>query len=102
MSLVPSEMEMRVANIAGCLWDLRDIRPVGQNAFVLMAAEIRRDPTPPVVLDAIAAELQDPFYDDHREIFRQYMESTVLYLDLEDYSFTNALSRLGSQMPSAI
>ena len=95
-------MEMRVVNIMSMLNNLPDIMPPAQHAFVWMAAEIGRYPARVLLLDAIAAELHDPFYDDRREIFRGYMEDTMLLLDLEGYSFTNAFLRLGSRMPPAI
>jgi hypothetical protein len=102
MSLERSEMNILVANIMGMLNDLPDVRQVIEHAIVWMAGEIERCPVPVMLLDAIAAELHHPFYDDRREIFRNYMEDALRLLpELGDYSFTNAFNRLGARVSNA-
>ncbi len=99
MSLKFSEMQMRVANITGILQDLPNVMPIRQHAFLLLAGQINGCTNRGMLLDALAAELLHPFHDDRREIYRQYMETTVTYLDnMEDYSFTNAMHRLSRRV----
>jgi hypothetical protein len=92
-------MQIRVSNITIILGDLPDVLPIRQHAFLLLAGQIHGYTNRGMLLDALAAELLDPLHDDRREIYRQYMETAVSYLDnMEAYSFTNAMRRLSRRV----